>query len=103
MKMVNMEYICAKKWDLTFTELQTRYKILGIISKIVVIKNVYNKTKQKVASSYTSRLEAHAGIYRFLMKGIFNAYVIWPFDKKLFFEIILRIDTLSDVHYFYIV
>ena len=38
---------------------------------------------RKVVSSNTSRLEAHAGIYSLLMKGIFEAYVLWPFDKKL--------------------
>ena len=38
---------------------------------------------RKVASSNTSRLEAHDGFFRLLMKGIFNPYVLWPFDKKL--------------------
>ena len=36
-----------------------------------------------VASSNTSRLEAHPGIFRLLMKGIVDAYVLWPFDKNL--------------------
>ena len=40
-------------------------------------------TYHKVASSNTSCLEAHAGIYTLLMKGIFDAYVMWPFDKKI--------------------
>ena len=31
---------------------------------------------RKVASSNTSRLEAHAGFFRLLMKGIFNPYVL---------------------------
>ena len=35
----------------------------------------------KVASSNTSRLEAHIGFFRLLMKGIFYPYV--PFDKKM--------------------
>ena len=30
---------------------------------------------RKVASSNTSRLEAHAGFFRLLMKGIFNTYL----------------------------
>ena len=34
-----------------------------------------------VASSNTSRLEAHPGIFRLLM--IFDAYVLWPFDLTL--------------------
>ena len=37
---------------------------------------------RKVASSNTYRLEAHAGFFRLLMKGIFDPYVLWPFDKK---------------------
>ena len=40
---------------------------------------------RKVASSNTSRLEAQAGFFRLLMKGIFNPYVLWPFDKKSIF------------------
>ena len=40
-----------------------------------------------VANSDTSRLEAHAGIYRLLMKGIFDAYVLLPFEKKIDFYI----------------
>ena len=36
------------------------------------IKVVY----RKVASSNTSRLEAHAGFFRLLMKGIFDPYVL---------------------------
>ena len=31
---------------------------------------------RKVASSNTSRLEAHAGYLRLLMKGIFDRYVL---------------------------
>jgi hypothetical protein len=38
-----------------------------------------------VASTSPSRIEAHAGLFRSLMKGIFNPYVLWPFDKKLIF------------------
>ena len=34
---------------------------------------------RKVASSNTS----HAGFFRLLMMGIFDPYVLWPFDKKL--------------------
>ena len=37
----------------------------------------------KVASYNTSCLEAHAGFFRLLMKGIFDPYVLRPFDKKL--------------------
>ena len=38
-----------------------------------------------VASTSPSRIEAHAGLFRSLMKGIFDPYVLWPFDKKLIF------------------
>ena len=27
------------------------------------------------------------------MKGIFDAYALWPFDKKIFFELVTRVDT----------
>ena len=47
----------------------------------------------KVASSNTSRLEAHAGFFRLLMKGIFDPYVLWPFDKKLISLLVMRIRT----------
>ena len=42
----------------------------------------------KVAS-----LEAHTGTYRFLMKGIFDDYILWPFDKKLIFELVMCVNT----------
>ena len=37
-------------------------------------------TYRKVASSNMSRLEAHAGFFRLLQKGIFNPCVLRPFD-----------------------
>ena len=49
---------------------------LGICSKIKYCK---------VASSNTFRLEAHAGFFRLLMKGIFVPYELLPFDEKLIF------------------
>ena len=42
---------------------------------------------RKVTSTNPSHLEAHAGFFRLLMKGIFDPYVLWPFDKKLIFLI----------------
>ena len=42
-------------------------------------------TCRKIISSNTSRLEAHAGLFRLLMKGIFEPYVLWLFEKKLIF------------------
>ena len=35
---------------------------------------------RKIASFNTSRLEAHVGFFRLLMKGIFGPYVLGPFD-----------------------
>ena len=37
----------------------------------------------KVVSSNTSHLEAHAGYFSLLMKGIFVPYVLSHLDKKL--------------------
>ena len=37
-----------------------------------------NSIYPKVASSNTFRLEAHAGFFRLLMKGIFDPYVLFP-------------------------
>jgi hypothetical protein len=37
----------------------------------------------KVVSPNTSHLEAHAGFFRLLVKGIFNPYELQPFYKKL--------------------
>ena len=44
-------------------------------------------------SSNTSRLEAPAGFFRWLMKGIFDPYVLWPFDKKLISLLVTCIRT----------
>ena len=45
----------------------------------------------KVASANTSSIEAHAGFFRLLMKGIFDPYV--PFDKKLIFQLVMHVNT----------
>ena len=36
-----------------------------------------------VENNVKSHLKAHAGFFRLFMKGIFDPYVLWPFDKKL--------------------
>ena len=54
---------------------------------------------RKVVSSNTSRLEAHVCIYRLLMKGIFDAYVMWPFDKKFIFELLIHIKKYLQLRY----
>ena len=43
-----------------------------------------------VVSSSSSRIEAHAGLFRLLMKGIFDPYVLLPFDKKLIFQLLIE-------------
>jgi hypothetical protein len=48
---------------------------------------------RKIASSNTSRLEAHACFFRLLMKRIFDPYVLCPFSKKLIFYLVTRIRT----------
>jgi hypothetical protein len=37
----------------------------------------------KVATSILSRLLAHTSIFRLFMKGKFDAYVLWPSDKRV--------------------
>ena len=49
------------------------------------LKKITLYNYSKVASSNTSHLEAHAGFFRLFMKGIFDPYVLRPFDKKLSF------------------
>jgi hypothetical protein len=63
-----------------------------LISKLVTHASMYlplygtsNPTYCKIASSNSSRLEAHVGFFRLLMKVIFGPYVLWPFDKKFIF------------------
>ena len=48
---------------------------------------------RKIANSNTSRLEAHEGFFRLLVKGIFHPYVLSPFDKRLIFYLVMRIRT----------
>ena len=45
-----------------------------------------------VASTSPFPLEAHASLFRLVMKGIFDAYVLWPFDL-FFFEFVTHINT----------
>ena len=46
---------------------------------------------RKVASTSPSHFEAHADLFRFSMKGIFDAYL--PFGQKSIFELVMRIRT----------
>ena len=65
---------------------------------MAVFLKYYYKTKSIQVSTVKSRvltspLEAHAGIFRLLMKGILDAYILWPFDKKFIFELVMRVNT----------
>ena len=59
----------------------------------------YETNYSKVISSNSFCLEAHAGICRLLMKGIFDAYVLCPFDKKLILLLVRRINTRNFMVY----
>ena len=63
-------YICTNL--VTYTKFKDARKIAHTVAAYC-----------KVTSSNTSRIEAHAGFFRLLLKGIFDPYVLRPFDKKL--------------------
>ena len=65
----------------TRTNISLRQRFLELVGRCEYISNNY----RKVASSNTSCLEAHAGFFRLLMKGIFDPYALLPFDTKLIF------------------
>ena len=67
--------ILTKRLTLSFNELHTLFGY------------------HKVTSSNTSRLEAHAGFFRLLMKGIFDPCVLYSFDKKLVSQLVTGIST----------
>ena len=48
---------------------------------------------RNVTSTSPSCFEAHAGLFRLLMKGIFDAYVLLSFDKSFVFELETRVNT----------
>ena len=54
---------------------------------------IWKHTYRIVASRSTSRLVTCLGLYRLLMKGIFDPYVLWPFGKKLIFWLLTRVST----------
>ena len=53
----------------------------------------YEDVYRKVGSSNTSHLETHAGFSRLLMKGIFDPYVLSPFDKKVISKLVTCVRT----------
>ena len=44
-------------------------------------------------STTPSRFETHAGLFRLLSKGIFDAYVPSPFGKKFILDLVTRVRT----------
>ena len=61
---------------------ESYYPLLGSsLTNILQVVEFHALIYCKVLNSNTSRLEAHAGFFGLLMKGIFDPYV--PFDKKL--------------------
>ena len=67
-------FLLAKKEVRSTVSLQFLEKTDLFLKKQIYFSSNY----RKVASSNTSRLEAHAGFFRLLMKGIFDPYVLWP-------------------------
>ena len=47
-----------------------------------------SKIYRIVVSTSLSRFEAHVGLFRLLMKGIFDAYLLWPFGENFYLHII---------------
>ena len=73
-------------------------KVITAISESVLeIKgNICNSemdSYRKVASSNTSRFEAHAGLFRLSMKGILDDYVLLPIGKNFIFELVSHVRT----------
>ena len=50
------------------------------------IPKKWDEENRKIASSNTSRLEAHVGFFRLRVKGLFGPYVLLPFEKSCFFN-----------------
>ena len=75
----------------------------GWVLKLSHMKFGSKRVDHKVASSNTSCLEAHAGFFRLLMKGIFDTYVQGPFDKKLISLLVthVRIHDYTEVPIFF--
>ena len=65
-------------------------------NKIIILKaivsgnhNMYFQISfHKVASTCLFWCEAHVGLFRLLMKEIFDAYMLWLFGKKFVVELV---------------
>ena len=78
-KVIEVRVVVRGGWGVKNLDVFSYSERLLLTLKITCSRRIYCK----VASSNMSRLEAHAGFFRLLMKGIFNPYFLWPFHKKL--------------------
>ena len=74
-------YFCYKGPDCFYVHMEKRIDDRNKLFRLEL--STVKSQAGLVTSSNTSRLEANAGFFRLLMKGIFDPYVLWPFDKKL--------------------
>ena len=76
----------ANTWDMTSAATHSPEQDINVSLALLFYPFCYVFVEYcKVASSNTSRLETYAGFFWLLMKGILDAYVLWPFEKKLIF------------------
>ena len=71
---------CSPKSYLFFTFIFTFTTTCSLFLHYIHKKNEYSI----VASTSPSRFEAHAGLFRFLMKGIFDAYLMHTLWQKVY-------------------
>jgi hypothetical protein len=67
--------------------------LLMVIWAVEFPRKEYKIRYRKVASTSPSRFEANAGLFRLFVKGIFDAYELWPFGKKFIFELVMGVRT----------
>ena len=61
---------------LSFSAAVRKFGVSQVLNGKYPLQNFVILNYRKVASSNTSRFEAHAGLFRLLMKGTFDAYVL---------------------------
>ena len=82
-----------KKWHAEHgQELQPKHNLFRygrsiLVSPILPKQSRFFLIYRKVLSFPTSCLEPHPGFLKLLVKGIFDAYVLWPFVKKSFLNL----------------
>ena len=89
--LVFEQYVC-----ISFL-VRTDSMILAMCQSCRLFKCIMQFAYCKVASSSPSCFEAHAGLFRLLMKGGFYAYVLWPVGKKFIFELVTSIRTQNSM------